>query len=685
MLHAPPAIRPEGVPLHTETESTASRWLRRLAALFILTFGLLPIVNWIPGGRAAPWYGLVLQDWLSGSLVVILSGTALAVLTRRWVPEFRTARRLLGWAAEHPVATGATLAAVAFAVYATLAHLVFSATPLHLDELAQVIQARIFASGRLFVDPGPHPEFRSALHMLDAGGRWFSQFPPGGPLLLVPGVWLGAPWLVGPALGAASVALCWSVVRRIEGTGVALGATAIFTVSPFVAAMSATHMNHVGALCCALLATWALARLHEAPGGSRPFALLLGASLGMLGTIRPVDAMAVAVPAGTWILARARADRRRWTEVAAAAVGIAVPLALLLAYNQHTTGRPLLFAYEALWGPGHGLGFHAAPWGQAHTPQLGVELLSLYLLRLQTYFLESPVPALLLVVAGLALRRISDIVTRYWLYSALLLALLYATYWHDGFYLGPRFLFLWSPFLALMAARGMQAMATMSGNAHVRRGTWWGGMVCLGVALGINLPMRFDQYRAGLGIMRLDPTGPAKAASVENALIFVRESWGAQLVPRLWALGVSRPLTELLYRSIDTCTLDQAIGELERNRSDGVPAEASLVALMRDSSRLVPSEWSPDRSERVLPGRPYEAPCVRRIAEDRGGFTIFAPVLARDWGSNVYARELHDRDSLLLQAYPDRPVYLLRTDGPAPGAPLVLVPLSRDSMVAEWR
>ena len=204
------------------------------------------------------------------------------------------------------------------------------------------------------------------------------------------------------------------------------------------------------------------------------------------------------------------------------------------------------------------------------------------------------------------------------------------------------------------------------------------------IALAVNIPQRIGQYRVGLIATRQDGTEPARRLGVRNALILVRESWGAQLVPRLWALGISRSLTEVAYRSVDTCVLDRAISSLERSGARGASATRVVTRLFGDSARLTSSTWSPDPSERVLPGRAYDALCRQRIDEDRAGFTIFAPLLARDWGDNVYARDLHARDSLLIQAYPHRTVYLLRSDGYALGARLVLVPLPRDSLVSAW-
>ena len=411
-LHWLEASRPEDVPPTLAPSRSLTVWPSRIVAAVLIVLGFCPVVNWIPEGRSAPWYGAVAGEWLNGSLIAIGVGVVVAILSRHWAPN---AGRVAHWtarAAARPRLTGWVLAGVALLLYATVARVVFSGIPLHLDELAQVIQARIFAAGSLYLDPGVYPEFKSALHLLDEHGRWFTQFPPGGPLMLVPGVWLGATWIVGPVTGAMSVALFWAIIRRVEHRpSVALGGTLVFALAPFVVFMSASHMNHAGALLWALVATYALVRMSE---GTR-FAALLGASLGILATVRPVDALAFAVPAGVWMLWRLFRGVGGVRQLGVAGATLSLALGTLAWYNWRTTGNPTLFAYEALWGPEHALGFHAAPWGVAHTPGRGLELLSLYFLRLQTYWLETPIPSLALPFIGLFATHGSGGIARYWL------------------------------------------------------------------------------------------------------------------------------------------------------------------------------------------------------------------------------------------------------------------------------
>ena len=661
--------------------SLARAWA---VALTVLSF--FPFANWIRGGHGAPWYAVSASEWLSGSAISIGSAFVLFILLRRfdWWPGGWN--RIADTAARHTALAGALLGTLSVCLCSVVALQVLSGRPLHIDEIAQVMQARILAEGSVSRPADLYPEFFSALQVVDTNGSVFSQFPPGGPLMLVPGVLVGVSWLAGPVFGAIAVVAFWQLVRRTEeSAAVALGAAALFALAPFMVFMAGSHMNHVPTLawlCLALVGLWKVTNADSARAST---ALLTGLCLGMIASIRPLDGAAFALPAGVWLLARTVRGRSPMRNLVAAAVGVAIPMVAVLAYNRATTGDALLFGYELLWGASHGLGFHQAPWGISHTPARGVELINLYFLRLQTYLFETPLPSLVPAIAALALVRRLSAFDRYLLVSSALLVLGYFAYWHDGFFLGPRFVYLLLPALVLWTAR-------LPGIVGERFPARWGAnrfvlltyAVSAAVAVLISLPVRVRQYATGLSSMRLDYVAPARTAGVEGALIFVRESWGAQLIARLWGLGVSRSDAEVLYRSVDSCLLDRAIDSLEIAGRRGADAVAHLRPLTRDSLRLVASTLSPDGTERVLPGAMYPDVCQRRVLEDRGGYTFFAPVLTHDVGTNIYARDLHARDTLLLQRHAARAVFLLRAASAEAGAPLVLERLRMDSARAEW-
>ena len=655
-----------------------------VALLVALAF--LPIANWIPRGHSADWYDTAVQLWLFGSLVVAGLAAVIALSAGRYGGLLEPlARRLRAVPRPSGTVAALVLVAVALGVYALVATLVFSRRPLLIDEVIQLFQARILEAGRLWLPSTGHPELVGSMHLVDQGGRVYGQFPIGGPAFLAAGDAFGAAWLVGPVCGAIAVAAFIVFLRAAEPSrATRWGAAALFALAPFTVFQAASHMNHGFALAALLVATAALARVVTADGPRPWLALVSGLGYGIAATIRPTDALAFALPAGVWYLARAVRDRRRLPDLLASGVGVALPMLVLFWVNRATTGSAVLFGYEVLWGKAHNLGFHRAPWGPVHTPLRGLELINIYLLRLQTYLFEAPVPSLVPVLAALALAPAFGALDRLLLTTAGLLLGLYFAYWHDGFFLGPRFLYPLAPILALWTARLPGLVRSRFGRGFAYRFVLAGFAVAAVMALAFQAPQRARQYRNGLFTMRWNADSVAAADGVRGALVLVRESWGSQVIARLWGLGVSRAETEWLYRTVDVCELDWGVTRVEREGRRGAAAVAALAPLTRDSARVVATPFSPDVSERYLPGARYPAPCAAAVREDREGFTLYTPLTLMRYGSNVYVRDLHAQDTVALRLWPGRPIWLVRPSGSIEGETPRFYRVSRDSLAAAW-
>ena len=93
------------------------------------------------------------------------------------------------------------------------------------------------------------------------------------------------------------------------------------------------------------------------------------------------------------------------------------------------------------------------PLGFEHTPVRGLYMASAYLMKLDVGLFAWPVPAMLVIVATLALQRRAN------RWDALLLAILgglligYAAYWSESYFVGPRFLYAAVPVLVFYTAR----------------------------------------------------------------------------------------------------------------------------------------------------------------------------------------------------------------------------------------
>ncbi|MBM4192921.1 MAG: hypothetical protein FJ202_00880 [Gemmatimonadetes bacterium] len=678
-------------------EDRPGRLAVRLLAVVVAVLAFLPWSSWLSGGISAspglyPW-----STWLFNTVAVSVLGALVAFLWIRWSSTSRVPDQLRtatsgstpprAWRAWH---VDMVVAAACGAVYVAIAWWVFGGRPLLIDELVQVLQARVFAEGRFATPTDPNPEFFSVLHVVDIGPRTFAQFPPGWSAILAVGWWIGATWVIGPLCGAVAVFAFARFVRLVRpefNSRVVVGSALVFGLGPFAAFQFASHMSHGPVVAAITLAMVASARAalaaqrvddgldllaHGQPHrGLARWMALAGIAFGVAFAIRPLDALGFAVPALMW-LAWSCVRGGQWRAVLSAAAGVAVGVIPVMAFNAATTGSPTVFGYEALWGASHGLGFHAAPWGDAHTPLRGFEIVSIYLARLNTYFLETPIPSLLPALVGLWVAPSLRPIERVLVVSTVLHATAYFAYWHDGFFLGPRFALPWILLLVLSCAWAADALQRRTVSRSFVR-VWISASVVatLMVAAANGIPTRAAQYSSGLISMRQDYGSEALRAGARNALVFVRESWGAQVIARLWALGVSRAATATLYSRVDTCVLDSAVASLEGGAARGADVERALRPLLLDSARVVASSISPDTTERMIAGRTYGGECAARVQEDRTGYALYPPFLLDRTSGNRYARSLGSRDTLLLRRYPDLPAFLVTRSGVDGLAPLV--------------
>lgn len=667
----------------------------RLIAVAIIALTILPIANWLPGGETDPDYAARTIDWVLGLALCVGVGGLVAYLVHVWVRDRRigaetsrpdvdaplTADRISPRQSDVRVGSAgsgfAWLAALgAGLLYAYIAQVVFSGKPLLIDEIIQVMQARWYADGRLWVTTPQSPEFYSVMHLVDLGPKTYGQFPAGGPAMLALGSLVGLEWMVGPVAGALSVRLFAVLLEGLEPTASRRwhrGAIALFSLAPFGAFMFGSHMNHATTLLWLLVAWVGVLRAttmsaEEAPG--RPFwGLVAGLGFGMAATIRPLDGAAFALPAATWLLWNARTGGRAIGTALMAGIGVLLPLAVLFWVNHETTGSALLFAYEQLWGPAHAIGFHPAPWGPDHTPLRGFELLSLNMGRLSTYLFETPFPGILPVVFGLWGAQRPTALDRYLLAGAGVLVAGYWAYWHDGLYLGPRFYFPLLPIAVVWSARATVGLGHWVDGRPLRRIAVLSAVICGVVYAGITVgTVRAPQYTNNMQSIRADVSASARAAGVHDALVLVKESWAAQLIARMWAMDVPRSGAERLFRTVDICDLARGVHRLEVTGIRGNRALQLLKGLQQDSAKLIFSPYSPDRYQRIVPGRSYPAECVEGFRTDKDGFAHLAPMrLLRD--GNVYVRWFPGREDEIAGYFPGRPVYLLGRTSAAFDAP----------------
>ncbi len=630
-----------------------------VTALLLCVLGVYPLANRLTEGSAVPWYTATLHFWVVvGTAIIVLLAIVSRVAGRQvdagWTAVTARIMAIRPTVFIGVVALFAFVATIVFAVYC------FGRQPHNSDEVAQLFHAKMLLHGRLTLPPDPNPEFFGMDNMIEQG-RWYSQFPIGGPAFLALGMAFGAAWLLNPVLLALSVMCLYGFVRRTYGEGTARATSLLFALCPFALFMSASFMNHVPVLWLATVTLMQLAVWVSATSGraTARAAALMGFALGVAFAIRPLDALVVALVVG---LAQLETIQERRVGVHLRSIGVQVvagliPVALLFVVNARTNGAPLRLGYEVLYGSAHQLGFHMDPYGTAHTPARAVTFASKYLLQLNVLLFEWPLPSVLVIAAGLAaLRR----PTRWDLlmigmFMAQLFA--YAAYWHDGNFRGPRFLFTALPAILVITARTPVWIGEVT-RGTVRRTAMLLVPACMlfsWFAFGINMGVwaRVRGYRKIAPLMRVDPDKLVRTAQLQNALVFINEGGEARNLHYLWGLGLSRGNAARLMVSASACAIRLSID-----------AEQALrPATTRGRlDRLVKGALAFDAQN---PPPPTPQACIddaRRDAEGSASYAPFFPANTFDsaghlGGNVVYALDLGEHDEVLRSRFGDRTWY----------------------------
>ncbi len=324
--------------------------LWRVIGLALILFSILPIAEWVGAPDSGPIWPLNMSAWFIGCFVVAVVG----FLAGRLCGKVRLEAPRI----PDPVYKLAPpLLAVVLAGLSALAMQdAFAGNPHLIDEMAQLFQGKVFASGRLAAPVPSPPDFFLMTQTFVVDDSWVSQYPPGQALLFALGFNLHAEWLVNPLLGGVGVLLVFSTASGLYDRTTGLVAALLWAGSSWVLFMSATYMNHVGATTFAL-AAWAF--IWSPKDLKRWHLVGAGFFLAAAAATRPLDAVAASLPIGVWLL-----TRRRMTAIGWVAVGTVPVMAAWGFMNWKLFGNPATMGYSALYGSELSLGFHTDPWGR---------------------------------------------------------------------------------------------------------------------------------------------------------------------------------------------------------------------------------------------------------------------------------------------------------------------------------
>jgi len=227
------------------------------------------------------------------------------------------------------------------------------------DESAYLLQARIFASGRLAGPPRPLPEFFQQYHVF-VEPVLAAKYPPGHSLLLAPGIWIGLPGFVPALLVALTAAILYSVTRRLANGSAALLAVLLLTTSDIALRFDASYFSEVTTAALFAIAWWAL--LKYKTFGKQRWLVLWAIAVSWGAVTRPLTMLAFALPAAVAAISLV-VRRRAWADLGPSLAAGLLIVAILPIWNARVAGdwRTLPQSeYARRYLPSDRLGFGAS-------------------------------------------------------------------------------------------------------------------------------------------------------------------------------------------------------------------------------------------------------------------------------------------------------------------------------------
>jgi hypothetical protein len=415
--------------------------------------------------------------------------------------------------------------------------LVFDHIPRVHDEISYVFQAKIFLLGKLTVPSPCPPRAFDFTHVIN-NGRWYGMYPPGFPLLLAAGLAFGTPWIVNPLLAALFVILIYFLGLELYDRRTGTIASVLAALSPWCLIMSSTMMSHPAGLFFLTLFMFFLVRSLRAPTVLN--GLLAGAGLGMAVLVRPYSAFLVAIPFALFYGLRFLGAPKRLLKNLAGLIGAGlVFLAILLIYNQITTGHLLKAGYLVFYGkdvlPGIGHSTRGAP----HSLVAGAINVGKYLGAMNAELFGWPISSFLgLLPLVLFFRGDPEKARKDLLVAAGFISLLVGLmlYWGTIIFIGARLAYEGVGLLILLTARGLAQLSRRKIRARP-----------LGGVLGVVM-IAFTAYAFSVRLPRMISTGGSRSYLAGYTKSFAGVTAGIDRAVRSLSLKRSVVIMKLLYR-----------------------------------------------------------------------------------------------------------------------------------------
>jgi len=352
-----------------------------------------------------------------------------------------------------------------------LAFDLFAGIPRLDDSVAAVYQARLFGEGVMTwpVDSTVKPWFDlfGIITPVDRPEAWTSMYPPGTAILFTPAEFFGASWIVIPICGGLLVLSIVALARELFDESTARVAGLLAVVSPYLTAVSATHLSHTPAALLVTVSWFSTIRLMRS--GEKRHAIVAGGAVGACILFRPETALLVGGAIAIGVVIQFRQALTRWRGLALAAVVAFSGVVALTAWQELALGKAGQSGHEIEMGKGSKFGVNVTV-GKHYRftrPKANNHALGRARVVLDN-LVGFPVPVEFLLLApillGCAIWRSVWLLLPFGFLSAL-----FYHYWYWEEWLPGRYLFPAVPMLLVLAAWGAVSIGRVFRDVPVIR------------------------------------------------------------------------------------------------------------------------------------------------------------------------------------------------------------------------
>ena len=226
-----------------------------------------------------------------------------------------------------------------FAVLSYVSYRVFDNYPFCSDEYNYLYQAKMFASGHLWVnaDQKAHDLFEN--YMILSNGKLFSKYPPGFSLLLLPGVKLGITGLINPLISTITLIFLYLLCAEFVGSFFSILAVSLVAANIYFLGYGASYFSQPASLCLTSMALFFFQRFRSSK--RELFLIFSMSALSFHFLVRPLDALCLWAAISFGILMSGRPKK--------SLLYCLLPIAgvlILLCYNRALAGQWSIAPYS---------------------------------------------------------------------------------------------------------------------------------------------------------------------------------------------------------------------------------------------------------------------------------------------------------------------------------------------------